>query len=324
MKTANNLLAATRRGTGILPVPLQCSPRGQSRNTTGWKPVPLHIAASLAIFAVGFVAGCSKPAEKTADAPNKAEAKPGVTIDTETQTRIGLKIESPVAMQWQPVIHAVGRVVDPLAFTAAAAEYETARAAATALAQKSARAKFTADWGVQLAAQTNLTAFGEKLQTDDIALFKLSLPVGTFPNPLPTTATIFILNNDSKKIVAAEFAGDLGIDPTTQVETFLFSAQQKLPPSISVTAELKTDGEPASGVVVPETAVLRHDGKGWVYVQAETNQFARVEIPLTALTENGWFVPENLSVTNRIVTIGAQTVLSAELSGGGFNTGARD
>jgi hypothetical protein len=49
------------------------------------------------------------------------------------------------------------------------------------------------------------------------------------------------------------------------------------------------------------------------------------KFPLDRLTDNGWFVGgENLSATNRVVVTGAQTVLSAELSGGGFNTGQRD
>jgi len=38
----------------------------------------------------------------------------------------------------------------------------------------------------------------------------------------------------------------------------------------------------------------------------------------------GWFTAENLTPTNRIITSGAQTVLSAELSGGAFTTGERD
>lgn len=300
--------------------------------------------------------GC-KPAGDTA-APDKtdAPAKAGVTIDAETQKRIGLKIEPLTTAQWRPQLEAIGRVADPLAFTAAAADFEAARAAAAvsqaelertkklaaqdnasprvleaavaaaardSLALKSAQAKFTGDWGVQLAAQTNLADFAGKLQTDDLALIKLSLPTGTFPKPLPSAATIFLFNTETNP-VTADFADDLGIDPATQVETLLFSVNQKMPPSIAVTGQLKISGEPLSGVVVPTGAVLRHEGRGWVYVQTETNQFVRVEVPLDRLTENGWFVPENLSATNRIISTGAQTVLSAELSGGGFNTGQRD
>jgi hypothetical protein len=323
------------------------------------KPANKFIFALAAIFSIAALSGCSKStSDKPADAPEKADAQnePGVKLDAETQERIGLKMKTPAPMQWLPQMRAVGRVVDPLAFTAEAADYETARAQVVAsngelgrtqklaeqnnvspraletaqsaaardsLALQSARAKFTADWGVQFAAQTNLVGYAQRLQTDDIALVKLSLPSGTFPNPLPVAATIYFFNDETSSI-AANFADDLGIDPATQVQTLLFSVNKKMPPSAAVTGLLKTSDEPVGGVVVPSSAVLRHEGKGWVYVQTETNQFVRTEISLDRLTDNGWFVSENLSATNRIVVTGAQAVLSAELSGGGFNTGARD
>jgi len=77
-------------------------------------------------------------------------------------------------------------------------------------------------------------------------------------------------------------------------------------------------------VIVPPDAVLRYEGKGWIYVQTADNQFLRTEIPLDRLTDNGWFVSGDLTATNRVVISGAQTVLSAEMSGGEFNTGTRD
>ena len=310
----------------------------------------------VSIISLALLAGCSKPAaDKPADAPEKTEAKPGLTIDAETQERIGLKMESPLAAQWQPQLRATGRVADPLAFTAAAADYEAARAATVvsgselertqklaeqsnaspraletaraaaardALAFSAARAKFTADWGVHLAAQTNLIAFAEKLQTEDTSLIKLSLPAGTFPKPLPPSATVYFFNDETSSI-AAEFADDLRIDPATQAQTLLFSVNKKLPPSAAVTGFLKTSGETVSGGVVPLSAVLRHEGKGWVYVQTETNRFVRTEISLDRLMENGWFVSENVSAANRVVVTGAQTILSGELNGG-FAPGKHD
>ena len=108
----------------------------------------------------------------------------------------------------------------------------------------------------------------------------------------------------------------------------LFSAAQssanRLTPGEAVTALIKTAGNPVRGVVVPASAVLQHEGRGWVYVQTEPNQFVRTEIPLDRWMDNGWFVAENLSVTNHVIVTGAQAVLSAELSAGGFNTGQRD
>ena len=323
------------------------------------KPSNIFIVA-LTAFSAAVLAGCSKTDsdDSAAKAPDKAEAKsgPGVTLDTETQERIGLKIETPEPAQWQPGIHATGRVADPLAFVAAATDYETARAAASAsqaeldrtqklasqenaspralegaqatasrdaLALKAARAKFTADWGAQLADQTNLTAFAQRLQSEDMSFVKLLLPVGTFPDPLPQTATIYIFGTETNAVVG-EFADNLFIDPGAQAQTLLFRVKQKLSPNVSVEAQLNLPGEPVNGVIVPAGAVLRYEGRGWVYVQTETNQFVRAEVPLDRLTKDGWFVSENLSATNRIVVTGAQTVLSTELSSGGFSTGQRD
>lgn len=325
------------------------------------KPAKI-LMVTLAAVSAAVLTGCSKSAgdadDKPAVAPEKAgaETKPGVTLDAETQERIGLKVETPAPAQWQPGIHATGHVANPLTFMAALTDYETARttaitseaelerteklaaqdnassraleaAQATAardrLALEAARAKFTADWGAHLAAQTNLAGFAEQLQTDSLSLVKLMLPAGTFPNPLPETATIYILANETNA-VAADFADDLFIDPSSQVQTLLFSVKQKLPPDVSVTAHLNLPGEPVSGLVVPTSAILRYEGKGWVYVQTGTNQFVRAEVALDRLMEGGWFISENISATNRIVVVGAQTVLSAELSSGGFSTGERD
>jgi hypothetical protein len=69
------------------------------------KPANPFSPALAIIVSIALLAGCSKPAaDKTADAPEKTEApaKAGVTIDAETQARIGLKTETPVPAQWQP------------------------------------------------------------------------------------------------------------------------------------------------------------------------------------------------------------------------------
>lgn len=292
--------------------------------------------------------------DKTAAAP--AETKPGVTLDAETQERIGIKTETPAPAQWQPGIHITGRVANPLTFISAVTDYETAHSTAAAsqaelertkklaaqenasarvleaaqtaathdaLALQAAQAKFAGDWGGKLAAETNLAAYAEQLQNGGLSLVKLALPAGTFPDPLPQTAMISILGRDTNAI-AAEFADNLLVDPATQVQTLLFIVKQKLPPEVSIEGQLNLPGDPISGVVVPSGAVLRYQGAGWVYVQTDTNQFVRAEVPLDRLLDNGWFVSENLSTTNHIVVTGAQSVLSAELSAGGFGTGERD
>ena len=53
------------------------------------------------------------------------------------------------------------------------------------------------------------------------------------------------------------------------------------------------------------------------------DDFSRRELLLDRTVADGFFT-EQFSATNRVVITGAQTLLSAELSGGGFNTGQRD
>jgi hypothetical protein len=318
---------------------------------------------ALTMVSATALTGCSKggadPDDKSAAGQDKtaaAEPKPGVTLDAETQERIGLRMENPAVAQWQPGIHVTGRVANPLAFISALTDYETARSTAAAseselartkklaaqenasarmlegaqtaathdaLALKAAEARFTADWGANLAGQADLSGYAGQLQAGSLSLVKLTLPAGTFPDPLPQTAVLSILGRDTNA-VAAEFTDNLLVDPATQVQTLLFTVKQKLPPEVAVEGHLNLPGEPVTGVVVPSGAILRYEGQGWVYVQTESNQFVRAEVPLDRLLGDGWFVSDHLSTTNHIVVTGAQSVLSAELSAGGFSTGQRD
>jgi hypothetical protein len=270
------------------------------------------------LLALAFaLAGCSKPsAEKTAEpAADKTESKSGVTMDAETQARIGLKIESPIPTQWQSEIHATGRVLDPLQFIAAVAELETSRATGSALAQKSVSAKFAADWGAKLAAQANVMALAESWQAGGMSLVKLSLPTGSIAPASSETAELFTFRNETNA-VAAEFLDDLQIDSATQMPVLLYSVKQKLAAGLAVTARIKISGEPTGGVTVPAIAIVRHEGTAWAYVQTQTNQFSRVEISLDCPADRGWFVKEKITTNSRVVVEGAQALLSAEFSTG--------
>ncbi len=314
---------------------------------------PFRIRESIPALALAFiiasVAACSKGGDSD-DKPAKPantneQAKAGVTVDAETQERIGLKMETPTAAQWQPQLQAVGNVVDPLAFMGAVSDFvsarsaadlsqaelsrtqklaaqnnasvravETAQAAAAhdSLALAAARATFTANWGVNLAAQTNLVDYARQLNEKNVVLVKLILPAGVILNQFPTSARVSLMDQETNSLQAV-FMDDLGIDPVSQTQALLFSVDGNLPRSAAVTGSMDTAGDSISGVVVPFSAVLRNQGLGWVYVQTDTNQFLRTAIPLDRLATNGWFVSEGLSVTNQIIVTGAQTVLSTEL-----------
>jgi hypothetical protein len=55
----------------------------------------------------------------------------------------------------------------------------------------------------------------------------------------------------------------------------------------------------------------------FVYLQTGDDTFARKEIELDRPTEAGWFVHEGLNPSDKVVTVGAQQLLSEELKGQG-------
>ena len=321
------------------------------------------------------LAGCSKSDgdKPAADAPEKAEAntKAGVTLDRETQERLGLKMESPAPAQWQPAMKAYGQVLDPAPLLDLAMELSRAEIALDSSRQELERAKrLQADNNISgrayLDAETahaqNLaaveavrfkiqTAWGRKIANlmgpveappgverqpdkfleelrDGTALIRVDLPAGGRMENHSQTARIVTLSEDTAPVTAVCFDLLPTLDPQTQQQAVLFTAGQpangRLIPGEAVNAFIQSPGEPVSGVVVPASAILRYEGTGWAYVQTDTNQFVRAAVPLDRWLDGGWFVSENLSATNRIVVSGAQSVLSAELSAGGFSTGQRD
>jgi hypothetical protein len=299
-------------------------------------------------------------ADNNASSAGEAQGKrPGtVMLDAAAQERIGLKTEAPVTTQWQPEIKGYGRVMDPATLSAAVADLESARTIAAAsgreydrlktlaeqnnasaraleaaqatathdqLGFESALAKFALDWGKSLAEQPNLAALVQQLSGGENALVRVDLPAGLVLPAPPASARIVALTDEAKSVDGDLCSATAGVNPATQSQSFFYLVKgRSLTTGVAVTGFLKISGEPQDGVVAPADAVLRYEGKGWIYVQTGTNDFTRTEIPLDRPAGNGWFVSGSLTATNRVIVSGAQTVLSAELSGGNFNSGSRD
>jgi len=198
-----------------------------------------------------------------------------------------------------------------------------------------ARRKVASLWGRRIAGtasepvsdqdSTNIPSFGEL--GDTMALVRVDLPVGTRIQDNVSMVRIVSLVKDDPAFVGTNFDQLPTMDPQTQQQGILVtvgqSATNRLTPGEAVTAYLPSGAETEPGVVVPAAAVVRYEGKGWVYTETDTNQFVRTEVPLDRPLKDQYFVGNVLTITNRIILTGAQSVLSAEL-GGGFTTGERD
>lgn len=274
--------------------------------------------------------------------------KGGVTLDKETQQRIGLQVESLTATNLSPELKGYGRVLDPAPLAALTAELLSAQAAAAASSQEverlktlsaqsnasvralqtaeatarrdqllvqSARDRIALSWGKALAERNDLETFARGLTFLESALVRIDLPAGQPWPSTPTTARLISMQSDERPSEAEFFGASPNVDWQTQGQSFFFLVKTNSPrlsPGAAVTAHLKVGGEAMSGVIVPRSAVLRHEDKAWVYLQTEEATFVRREIVVDRPLDRGWFVSAGLKAEDRLVTVGAQTLLSEE------------
>jgi hypothetical protein len=104
------------------------------------------------------------------------------------------------------------------------------------------------------------------------------------------------------------------VDPRIQGRSFLYRAlaQPDLAPGVNLLAHLSV-GNQMQGVIVPTSAIVWSEGKAWVYQQTASDRFTRRSVPTDIPVEKGLFVAQGFSPRDRVVTQGAQSLLSEEL-----------
>jgi hypothetical protein len=193
------------------------------------------------------------------------------------------------------------------------------------IAAGSIRTKIELGWGHRLAdltgnvvvppgTQRQAPPGPNPLKDEGTILIRLDLPIGDTVGSQPETARIVPLRADAQPIVANYFDEIPAVDPQSQTRGFLFFATtNSLKAGESITGYIQTGGDAVKGVIVPRDAIVRTEGKGWVYVVNDKGEsFTRREIPLDHAVENGWFVT-GLTADQQIVVTGAQVLLSEEL-----------
>jgi multidrug efflux pump subunit AcrA (membrane-fusion protein) len=292
-----------------------------------------------------------KSAESASSVKRATNGNAVVTLDAATQKLMGLHTADLAATQISPELKGYGRVLDISPLVSLVADLAVARAAAdasqaelrrlkTLAAQnnaserslqtaeaaavhdqaqlESARLRLVADWGGAIAAREDLPDFVKSLGTLDSALVRIDLPAGQSLNEMPTGARLVPLDAGAAPVEAKFIGPAPTVDPQFQGRGFLFLVSpnpSRLAPGSAVSAYLPLPGEPQSGVTVPREAVIRFNGATWVYVQTGDQTFERREAALEIPQDNGWFVREGFKLGDKVVTAGAQQMLSEELKG---------
>jgi hypothetical protein len=103
------------------------------------------------------------------------------------------------------------------------------------------------------------------------------------------------------------------LDPRLQAPSMLYivATHPGLIPGINCPVFLPS-GAPRNGVIVPHTAIVWWQGKAWCYVEESPGKFTRITISTENPVAKGWFVTQGIDADARVVTAGAQTLLSEE------------
>jgi hypothetical protein len=119
---------------------------------------------------------------------------------------------------------------------------------------------------------------------------------------------------DGTSVHAVFLTGASNTDPHIQGMSFIYlapSAAKHLLPGMNVMALLPV-GRRTRGYMIPFSSVVWYQGRAWVYVQKEAGRFVRREVPTSSPSGGGYFVAGGFIDGDRIVTSGAQVLLSAE------------
>jgi hypothetical protein len=146
-------------------------------------------------------------------------------------------------------------------------------------------------------------------------LLQITLP----PNQTLPEATKFIfvahtgIRDKAIKAYYLSLAQDTNED--FQGETFFFIVPEDIQTGMHVTTWIAREQKNISGVILPFSALVWHMGQAYVYLQTGDEQFTRHEVSTQRRTTNGYFVQTEILPGAKLVTTGAQMLLSEEFRG---------
>jgi hypothetical protein len=87
----------------------------------------------------------------------------------------------------------------------------------------------------------------------------------------------------------------------------------ELPEDAVAQAGIETRSLEGRTFALPSSALVRSDGRTWVYFAMENGKFSREEVTPEANRESGAWKLEGEAPSTKLVTVGAQTLLSEEM-----------
>jgi len=145
------------------------------------------------------------------------------------------------------------------------------------------------------------------------ALARVDLPAGVgVPGP-PAGLQLRLATGDPRALESALVGEAATTDPLLQGRGWLTLIERDPPaPGTALAGVLEVPALSATGLRVPEDAVVRQDGGTFVYVESAHNVFERRAITLERPLPGAWLAGGAIAAGDAVVVRGAQELLSAE------------
>ena len=105
-------------------------------------------------------------------------------------------------------------------------------------------------------------------------------------------------------------------DAITQGESYFFATDYPtIRTGMRIAAWLPQQQSHESGVLIPASALIWHLGQAFVYLKTGAERFSRRRIAHFVNTPEGYFIRDTLAPGEKLVTVGAQMLLSEEFRG---------
>jgi hypothetical protein len=187
----------------------------------------------------------------------------------------------------------------------------------------SARAGLLGAWGRAIA---SMPGSQRAKLVDDLLNGRASLVRAEQVQPLPadvSIGTVRVATLNSHVEMNAEWLGAL---PQTTNPTLAGSSLLRVPAALSVgqLLEVTVTEKRASvrGMSVPAAAVIRWRGSEWVYEEGPENHFVRAEVRAGARVQGRALIAGEVKTPPNVVTVGARSLLGAELGAAEPHDGA--
>ena len=197
---------------------------------------------------------------------------------------------------------------------AAAASFDAdqARAQAAALTVQNIRQAALQQFGQTLTrwALDQQSAEFARLANQQAVLLRVTVPLG---DRSTAPARIEVDAGDGGRVSADLISASPQSDPAVQGRAFLYRTTAQLAAGTRVAAYLPTAAATTPGVFIPGNAIVWYGGQPWAYVQIGAERFARTPVAEQSPSNNGYVVTQGFAPGARVVSSGAQLLLSEEL-----------